>query len=80
MYLAVQKRTGRQHHGTPTKAYAHLRHGTHHFVALDHQVVHGLLEQPQIGLVLEPPADRRLVQNAVSLCTCRPHGRALAGI
>jgi hypothetical protein len=53
--------------------------GAHDAVAFQHQVVHGLLEQPQVGLVLQARADRRLVQ-AVGLGAGGAHGRALGGV
>ncbi len=48
-------------------------------VALDDQVVDRLLEERQVGLVLEAAADRGLVEDAVGLRARRAHGRALAG-
>ena len=77
---AVQEGAGRQHHGARAEANAHLRHGADHAVALDHQVVHGLLEQGEVGLVLQPPADRRLVQDAVGLGAGGAHRRALGAV
>ena len=55
----------------------HLRHGAHHPVALHHQIVHRLLEQPQVRLVLQHAANRGLVQNAVGLRARGAHRRAL---
>ena len=80
MDLAVQEGASRQHDGAAAEADAHLRDGADHAVALDHQVVHRLLEQPQVGLVLQHAADRGLVQHAVGLGARGAHGRALAGI
>jgi hypothetical protein len=51
--LAVQESAGRQHDGAAAEADADLRDGADHAVALDHQVVDGLLEQRQVGLVLQ---------------------------
>ena len=76
--LAVQESAGRQHHGARAEADADLRDGADHPVALDHQVVHGLLEQREVGLVLQPAADRRLVEDAVGLGPGGAHRRALA--
>ena len=80
MDLAIQESARGQHHGARTETNAHLRHGADHFVALHHQVVDGLLKQPQIGLVLEPAANRGLVQNAVGLGTGGAHGRAFGAV
>ena len=80
MDLAVQKCTGRQHHGLGAELDTDLRHGTDHTVAFNHQVIHRLLEQPKIGLIFQHAADRRLVQHPVGLGPCGAHGRAFAGI
>ncbi len=40
----------------------HLGHRAHHPVTLHHQVIHGLLEQPQVGLVLQHAADGGFVR------------------
>ncbi len=80
MDLAVQESARRQHHRAAAKADTHLRHSPHHAVALHHQVVHGLLEQPQIRLVLQHAADGGLVQDAVSLRPRGAHGGALAAV
>src|SRR6218665_1795615 len=62
------------------KDHAHLRDSTHPPVALEHQVIHGLLEQPQPGLVLQPAADRGLVQQAIGLRARGPHRRAFGTV
>ncbi len=80
MDAAVQEGAGGQHHRPGPESDADLRDGAHHPVALYHQVVHGLLEQLQVGLVLQPPADCGLVQNAVGLGPGGTHCRALAGV
>src|SRR3989344_1241309 len=74
MDLAVQKGACGEHHGPRAEPDTDLRDGAHHAVALHHQVVHSLLEQPQVRLVLQHPADGRLVQNAVGLRPRAPHG------
>ena len=80
MDAAVEKCAGGQHHRSAAKADADLRHGSHDPIALDHQVVNRLLEDPEMGLTLYAPADRRLVQNAVGLRAGRTHRRPLARI
>jgi hypothetical protein len=77
---AIEEGAGREHDCPSTKAYAHLRYGADNSVAFEHEVIHRLLEQPQIRLVLQPPPDRRLVQNPIRLRPCRAHGRALARV
>ncbi len=49
-------------------------------VAVERQVVDGLLKQREVRLVLEPAPDRRLVEHAVGLRPRRAHRRALARI
>jgi hypothetical protein len=80
MDLAVEEGARRQHHRARAKSDAHLRNGTHHAIALNHQVIHGLLEQPEVGLVLQHAADGGLVQNAVSLRARGAHGRPLGAV
>ena len=74
MDLAVQKCAGGQHHGARSEANTNLRHGAHHAVTLDHQVVHGLLKKPQVGLVFQALADGRFVQHPVGLRPGGAHG------
>ena len=59
---------------------ADLGHDARHAVALDEQVIDGLLEQREVGLVLEPVPDGALVQDAVGLGARGPHRRTLARI
>jgi hypothetical protein len=80
MDLAVEERARRQHDSARPETDADLRDRTDHPVALDHQVVDGLLEQPQVRLILEPMADRSLVQDAVGLGTRGAYGRTLRRI
>ena len=77
---AVQESAGRQHHGARAEANADLRHGADHAVALDHQVIDGLLEQREVGLVFQPAADRRLVEDAVGLRPGGAHRRTLGAV
>ena len=80
MNFAVQKRPRRQHHGFAAKTHADLGDCADDTVALHHQVVHGLLEQPQIRLVLQLVANRCFVQDTVGLRPRRPHGRAFGAV
>ena len=76
MNFAVQESARCEHHGAAAKFDSHLRHRARHPVTLNHQVVHRLLEQPQVGLVFQHAANGRLVQNPVCLRPCGAHGRA----
>ena len=80
MNQAAEEGPGGKHDVVSMKTHAHLGHGTTDPVILDDQVIAGLLENPQIGLVLEDFTDRRLVQNAVGLGPCRPDCGALAAV
>ena len=81
---AIQKGAGGQHHRLGAEADAHLRDSPHDpllaAAGFHQQVVHRLLEQPQVRLVLQPLADRCLVQDAVGLGPRGAHGRALAAV
>ena len=78
MHPPVEKGAGGQHHGAATEANTDLRDHARHAVALDDDVIHRLLEQPQIGLVLQPAADGRPVQHPVGLRTRGAHRLTLA--
>ena len=79
-----QERAGGQHHGIRLERHAHLRDHARDAGARagvgDREIVDGLLEQREIGLVLEAPPDRGLVEHPVRLRARRPHRRALARI
>ena len=70
MNLAVKESPSRQHHGAAAELEAYLSHGTDYTVTLNHQVINGLLKQPEIRLVLQNLANGCLIQNTVSLSTC----------
>ena len=57
-----------------------MRDDTHHTVALQQQVIHRLLEEGQIGLVLQCLADSLAIQDTVCLGARGPDRGALAGI
>ena len=80
MNATVEKRTGRQHHRASPKAQANLRDSAHNAVAFHHQVVHRLLEQPQVGLVFQTVPYGRAVQHAVGLRARGTDSRALAAV
>ena len=62
------------------KSQTDLRDGTDHPIALDDQVVHGLLEEPEVRLVLEAGSDCLAVQHTIRLRPRGPDGRAFAGV
>ena len=80
MNLAIEKSAGRQNYCLCLKAYAHLRDGTDDAVTCQNQVVHRLLEQPQAGLIFQPPPHRGPVQHAVGLSPRGSHRRPFARI
>ena len=80
MDAPVEKGASRQHDCLASKANANLCHGPDDPVAFQQQVIDRLLEQPQVRLVLQPLADRRLVEQPIGLCPGRAHRRALARI
>gem|GEM_PF-3089953 len=80
MYQARQKGSCRQDNTFCRKAYSRLRLHTLNSICVDYQCIHGLLEEPQIWLILQPRANGLFVKQPVSL---RPGGsdrRTFAGI
>ena len=79
-----QERSRRQHDRVGLEGHAHLRDHAGYAGAgaavVDREVVDRLLEQREVRLVLEPAADRGLVEDPVRLRARRPHGRPLARI
>ena len=80
MHQAVEEGPRGQHHRRRLEAQADLGDHAGDTVADHGEVVHRLLEQPQIGLVLQPATDRRLVQHAVGLGAGGAHRRPLGGV
>ncbi len=76
----AQEGAGREHHGTGAEAQADGGDGAGDAVALEDQVVDRLLEEPEVGLVLQAAADGRTVEDAVGLRARGPHRRALARV
>ncbi len=64
---AVQEGARGQHYSLGPELQANLRHGANDTVALHHQVLNGLLEQPQVRLVLEAAADGLAIQHPIRL-------------
>ena len=80
MHLAIQEGACGEHDGLGPELDAQLRDDTHHTVALQQQVIHRLLEEGQIGLVLQCLADSLAIQDTVCLGARGPDRGALAGI
>ena len=76
----VEEGTGSEDDGGRSEPNAQLRDHTGDPVAFDADVIHRLLEQGQIGLVLQPLADRRLVEHTVRLGARGAHRRTLRGV
>ena len=77
---AIEEGAGGEHHRRALEADAGLRHHAGHAIATYRDVIDRLLEQRQIGLVLQPPPHRRLVQHAVGLRPRGAHRRPFRGI
>ena len=75
-----KKGPGCQHYRAAGEAHPELSHHSGHSVARQYQVVHRLLKQGEIGLVLQPRANRVLVQQAVGLGASRADSRSFRGI
>ena len=78
MDFAAQKSSGCQHDGFRPKANTRVGDSAANPLTLDDQVVNGLLENRQIGLVFQYFANRGLVQRPVGLGPGRAHRRAFA--
>jgi len=77
---AAKKGTGGQHHGSGIETNTGLCHHPVNRFTLDNQVVNGLLEDVEVGLVFQHGANRCLVEHTIGLGAGRTNGRALAGI
>ena len=75
-----QKGAGRQHNALRLEAQPDLRDDAGHAVALEGQVVDCLLEQRQVGLRLQAPPYRLLVEQPIGLRASGAHRRPLAGV
>ncbi len=80
MDQAIEEGAGGEHHGGRLEADAELRHDPGHPVTAEDQVVRRLLEQRQVRLVFEAPADRLLVELPVGLGAGGPYRWAFGGI
>ena len=81
---AAEERARRQHHRIGFERHAHLRDDTRHPGARtrigQREIVDGLLEQREVGLVLEPAANGRAIERAIRLRARRAHRGALARV
>jgi hypothetical protein len=80
MYLAPQERTGCQDYARSKEFQAGLGNHTIYAVTNDDQIINGLLEYPQIWLVLKNLADCSFVQYSICLRTGCADCWAFAGI
>src|SRR5690606_23276267 len=77
---AVQEGSRGEHHGSTAKANAKLGHRPGDAVALEDQVVDGLLEEPEIRLTLQASPDRLAIQDAVGLRARGTNRRPLTAV
>ena len=80
MDTTIEKRARREHNRARAKAYADLCDCADDAIALDHQIIDRLLEQPEIRLVFQAAADGSAIQHAIGLRTRGTHGRPFAGV
>ena len=78
--LAGEEGARGQHHGGRMEAQPALGDDAGDPLALQDQIVHRLLEQAEVGLVLDHGADGGLVANPVGLAAGCPYGRTLGGV
>ncbi len=80
MDLAVQESTDGQYHCLGAEFQAHLGDGAHYAIVFDDQILNGLLEDHQVGLVLQRGTDRLAIQYAIRLSARGANGWAFAGV
>src|SRR5690606_33361439 len=84
VHLAIEEGAGGEHQRPAPELDARLRSRADDAVSLavgfDQQVVHRLLEDPQVRLVLQPMADGRPVEHPIPLGARGPYRGPLAGI
>ncbi|MCY1349285.1 hypothetical protein D9M69_354670 [compost metagenome] len=77
---SAEEGAGGEHHGFREETQTHLGHYALDLVVLDNQVIAGLLEYPQVRLVLEDFANGGLIENSVRLGAGGAYGRAFAAV
>ncbi len=80
MDFAVQEGPDGQHDRFCTEFEAHLGDGANNTIVLDNQIFNRLLEDHQVGLVLQRGTDCLTVEHAIRLSTSGANGRAFAGV
>ena len=80
MHLAIQEGACGEHDGLGPELDAQLRDDAHHAVTFQQQVIHRLLEEGQIGLILQRLPNGLAVQDAICLGARGSNRGALAGI
>jgi hypothetical protein len=80
MYLAPEEGASGQNDLARKEAQSRLSDHAIDPVTDHDQIVDGLLEKAQVGLVFEEVAHRSLVEDAIGLRACGAYGRPLAGV
>ena len=80
MHLAIQESARGEHDGLRPESDAQLRDDAHYPVTLQQQVIHRLLEEGEIGLVLQRLSNGLTIQDTVCLGARGSNRGALAGI
>ncbi len=80
MDASAEKGADRQHHRAGHETQPHLGLDADHAVLLDDEVVDGLLEEEESGLILDRHAHGGLVEQAIGLGAGGAHRRPLAGV
>ncbi len=77
---AAEECPGGEHDGRGPQLQADRGHRAHDPISLHEQVVDRRLEEPEVGLGLEPAADRAAVEHPIRLGARRAHRRSLARV
>ena len=80
VHQTIEKRTRRQDHGSGLEYQTDLSTRPNHTVALQNQIIHGLLEDHQIFLILQDHPHRTPVQGSIRLSARCPDCRSFGTI
>ena len=80
MNLAVKECSDGKNDGFRAELQSHLSDGTHDTIVFHDKIVDRLLEDHQIGLILQCRTHRLAIEHAIGLSTGCPYCRAFAGV
>jgi hypothetical protein len=75
-----QESPGREYHCTSPELQSELCDNPNCGVTLQQKIIHGLLEQPEVRLALEPTSYRVPIEHSICLCAGCANGWSFTGI